>query len=144
MPKGHLSARITKPGRYFLLPLLRLEHGVLEGLFGLEQLWHGSGYGINWAGGTSGVSVPPSCPKQDQLHQPLNPPWGQTFHLMATTTSTTGKEVFFGIFLKLLSYIYLSLTSLQISENLVLQSDSTLPLIFLSTCHEGVCRNLVN
>lgn len=133
-----------KAKQIFFIPTPATEHGVLEGLFGLEQFWHGSGCGISWAGGTWGVSVPPSCPRQGQLHQPLNPPQGQTFYLTATNTSTTGKEVFFGILKKLLKVIYLPVFNLlELSENLVSKSAITLPLIFLSTC-QGVCRNPVN
>lgn len=84
------------------------EHGVLEGLFGLEQFWHSTGCGISWVEGTSGVSVPPSCPRQGQLQQPL-----KTFPLVATNTSTMGKKIFSGIFLRLLPSIYLSLTSMK-------------------------------
>lgn len=127
---------------FFISPPVS-EHGVLEGWFGLEQFWHGSGCGISWAGGTSGVFVPPSCPRQGQLHQSLNPPWGQTLHLRATKASTTGKEVFFGFFLKLYP-LFPVFYLLEVSENLLSRSAITLPLIFLSTCQEGVCRNPVN
>lgn len=111
MPKGCVCSDHKARQIFFISPPAT-EHGVLEGLFGLEQFWHGTGYGISWAGGTSGISVLPSCPRQGLLHQPL-----KTFPLMATNTSTMVREVFFGIFFKVChschTVIYLSLTSLK-------------------------------